>query len=325
MEFVAKYFTGNFVKGIAADTSFMVYGAQNGDQLSVMIMNRGFGESREYNLYLKDAGQTGPGLNLVVKGNRDDVYKDVIQPRATQVLIFKGDSVTKINYTSEDFDNERPPVYTKIKSETMKIRTKPLATINKREQPDNKKYVDLGTFYNFAISEEIHGKPGNTIPIPSGINDFNGVKFDARGIIQLASKVSFEKSHILYPEKITGIPVNTTAKKLCFLHSSAWESAKGTGVVEIVVHYANNQSRKILIKSREEVEDWWFHTENSIFPANAELAWEGSNDLVKDLGFVLKLYRYTWENPLPDVEITSIDLVSTMNDTGYMLYGITCL
>jgi hypothetical protein len=107
MEFVAKYFTGNFVKGIAADTSFMVYGAQNGDQLSVMIMNRGFGEPREYNLYLKDAGQTGAGLNLVVKGNRDDVYKDVIQPRATQVLIFKGDSVTKINYTSEDFDNER--------------------------------------------------------------------------------------------------------------------------------------------------------------------------------------------------------------------------
>jgi hypothetical protein len=115
MEFVAKYFTGNFVKGIAADTSFMVYGAQDGDKLSVMIMNRGFGEPREYNLYLKDTGQTCPGLNLVVKGNRDDVYKDVIQPRATQVLIFKGDSVTKINYTSDDFDNERPPVLSKKK------------------------------------------------------------------------------------------------------------------------------------------------------------------------------------------------------------------
>ena len=207
----------------------------------------------------------------------------------------------------------------------MEIRNKPLKIIEKRLLPNEKKYVDLEQFYNFAVSEEIHGKPGNTIPIPSGINDFNRIKFDARGIIQLASKVSYEKSHILYPEKITGIPVNTTAKKLCFLHSSAWESAKGTGVVEIVVQYANNQSRNILIKSREEVEDWWFHTENSIFPANAELAWEGSNDRVKDLGFVLKLYRYTWVNPLPDVEIISIDLVSSMNDTGYMLYGITCL
>lgn len=26
--------------------------------------------------------------------------------------IFRGDSITKIKYTSEDFDNERPPVYT---------------------------------------------------------------------------------------------------------------------------------------------------------------------------------------------------------------------
>ena len=228
------------MKGIAADTNFMVYGAQDGDQLSVMIMNRGFGEPREYNLYLKDSGQTGPGLNLVVKGNRDDVYKDVIQPRATQVLIFKGDSVTKINYTSEDFDNERPPVYSKILNK-MEIRTKPLKPIDKRQLPEEKKYVDLGPFYNFAISEEIHGKPGNTIPIPSGINDFNGVKFDVRGIIQLASKVSFEKSHIHYPEKITGIPVNIDCKKVVLLHSSAWESAKGTEVVEIVVHYANNQ------------------------------------------------------------------------------------
>ena len=44
MEFVAKYFTGTYLKGIAADTNFIVYGAQDGDQLSVMIMNRGFGE-----------------------------------------------------------------------------------------------------------------------------------------------------------------------------------------------------------------------------------------------------------------------------------------
>ena len=185
--------------------------------------------------------------------------------------------------------------------------------------------VDMESFYNFSLCEEIHGKPGNMLPIPSGINDFNGVSFDARGVIQLASKVSFEKSHIHFPEKITGIPVNCKVGKLCFLHSSAWESVKGTEVVDIVIHYADKQSRNIKIKSREEVEDWWFHTENSIFPDRAELAWEGSNNRVKELGFVLKLYRYSWINPLPGVEIISIDMISLMNDTGYMLYGITCL
>lgn len=53
MEFVAKYFTGTFVKGTLSDSSFIIYGAQNGYQLSVMIMNGGFGEPQQYSLYLK--------------------------------------------------------------------------------------------------------------------------------------------------------------------------------------------------------------------------------------------------------------------------------
>ncbi len=326
MQLVAKYFSGTYLKGTAPDSSFIVYGSQNGDQTSVMIMNRGFGEAKEYSLYLKEPKKKGAGLNLIIQGNRKGVYEDIIQPRTTQVLIFKGDSVTRINYGSEDFDHERPPFLLKKKTlTTMEIRTEPSKPIEKRQLPDEKKYVDLGSFYNFSLSEEIHGKPENTIPIPSGINNFNGVIFDARGIIQLASKVSFEKSHIIYPEKISGIGVNHFADSLCFLHSSAWESEKGTEVVQIVVNYANKETRTISISSRVEVEDWWFHLENSIFPAKAKLAWEGSNARVKDLGFILKIYRYTWVNPLPEVEILSIDLISSMNDTGYMLYGITCL
>jgi len=141
----------------------------------------------------------------------------------------------------------------------------------------------------------------------------------------LASKVSFEKSHLHYPEKITGIPVNYVTGSLCFLHSSAWESEKGTDVVRIVVNYANNDKRTFVIKNQIEVEDWWFHPEKSIFPSKAKLAWEGSNSRVNNLGFVLKLYRYACVNPMPEIEITTIDLISSMNATGYMLYGITSL
>nr|MDA3835436.1 hypothetical protein [Spirochaetales bacterium] len=111
MEFVAKYFTGSFLKGSVSDEDFMVYGAQDGDQLSVMIMNRGFGDAKEYTLYLKDTEMDESGLTLVVQGESDQVYHDIIEPRATQVLIFKGDSMTKISYSSEDFDKEVAPVY----------------------------------------------------------------------------------------------------------------------------------------------------------------------------------------------------------------------
>jgi hypothetical protein len=115
MQLVAKYFTGSFIKGNVSDSAFMVYGAKDGDRLSVMIMNRGFGEARPYTLYLKDKHKKGPGVMLVLDGKTKGVYKDIIQPRATQVLVFEGDSITKINYTSEDFDQERPPVYSTVK------------------------------------------------------------------------------------------------------------------------------------------------------------------------------------------------------------------
>ena len=111
MQFASKYFTGSFVKGTTTDKNFIVYGTQKGDQLSVMIMNRGFGEAKEFSLYLKDTKKTESGLNFIIHGKRKGVYKDVIQPRATQVIVFKGDSTTKISYTSDDFDHERPPVY----------------------------------------------------------------------------------------------------------------------------------------------------------------------------------------------------------------------
>ncbi|HER08692.1 MAG TPA: hypothetical protein ENO20_07250 [Bacteroides sp.] len=207
----------------------------------------------------------------------------------------------------------------------MKIRTQPLLAIEARPSDASKKYIDLGPYYNFSLSEEIHGKPGNTIPLPAGIHAYHGVKFDVRGIIQLASNVSYENSHIRYPRQITGIPVNQKADQLCFLHSSAWASEPGTDVVDIVIHYANQKTQTVTLQYQVHVEDWWFHPENSVIPPSAVLAWEGSNERVKDQGMDLKLYHYTWENPMPEVEITSIDLVSSMNDTGYMLYGITCL
>lgn len=116
MEFVAKYFTGTFVKGTTSNDDFMVYGARDGEQLSVMIMNRGFGAAKSYSLYLNATDKKATGVTLIVKAKRKGMYEDVIQPRSTQVIIFKGKTITKINYTSEDFDKERPPVYSVIKN-----------------------------------------------------------------------------------------------------------------------------------------------------------------------------------------------------------------
>jgi Glycoside hydrolase family 44 len=120
MQLVAKYFTGTFLKGIASADDFLVYGAQDGDQLSIMIMNRGFGEAKPYTLYLNDRTANTTGITLLVKANKEGVFKDSIQPRATQVWVFKGKTITRISYTSNDFDKGLPPVYTRLKNKKIK-------------------------------------------------------------------------------------------------------------------------------------------------------------------------------------------------------------
>lgn len=114
MEFVAKYFHGVFLKGTASDTAFHVYGADDGKQISVMIMNKGFGEAKNYTLYLKERKDTVSTLKLFIDAQRNGIYQDVIAARTTQVIMFKGKSVTKLNYSSNDFDNGLPPVYTQV-------------------------------------------------------------------------------------------------------------------------------------------------------------------------------------------------------------------
>jgi hypothetical protein len=107
--FVAQYFTGTFVKGDVSDDDFLVYGAVDGDQLSVMIMNRGTGSGQDYTLNLKKVSLGTTGANFYVDAGRDGIYEATIEPRSTQVLIFNGTNLKKITYTSDDFSNGRGP------------------------------------------------------------------------------------------------------------------------------------------------------------------------------------------------------------------------
>jgi hypothetical protein len=115
MEFVAKYFKGQYVDGQSSSNDFVVYGAQNEEQTAVMVMHRAEGGAKEYSLHLNNTTSTGEAYELNVDAGLTDSYSDIIAPRATQVMIFRGDSIIKINYTSEDFDKEMAPVYSSFK------------------------------------------------------------------------------------------------------------------------------------------------------------------------------------------------------------------
>jgi hypothetical protein len=113
MEFIAKYFKGTYADGISTSENVKVFGAVDGKTVSVMIINRE-GGSQNYTLSLDDKIIKTEKLKLNVKAGLIKEYSDVIPEQTTQVLIFKGNELTKWTYSSDDFLNDRAPTSVKF-------------------------------------------------------------------------------------------------------------------------------------------------------------------------------------------------------------------
>jgi len=118
MEFFAKYFKGNYAKATSTDNNLLVFGNKTDNQVSVIIMNRGYGYPKEYTLHLNDTATSGAVVKIKVDAGKPASYSDMIGERTTHVFIFRGDSIIKINYTSSDFDKQIAPTISTVKVAT---------------------------------------------------------------------------------------------------------------------------------------------------------------------------------------------------------------
>lgn len=159
MEFVAKYFKGEYVDGTSSSNDFVVYGAKNAGQISVMIMHRGFGYPKEYKLTLDNTTPSGATFSLKIKADTALAYSDMIGERTTHVLIFRGDSIIKINYSGIDFDKGiAPQLYTvKISDRLPNVPTGFKAVSNSYNSTDLSWIDAADNEFGYIVDREING------------------------------------------------------------------------------------------------------------------------------------------------------------------------
>jgi len=187
----------------------------------------------------------------------------------------------------------------------------------------NCKFIDLSSFYNHSLDDDIHHKPGNNLKdVPHGINVFASTAFNVNGLVQLAGSISKEKTGLDYPQVVKNIPVNLQGEKLSFLQGSSWHDAAKTIIGEYRIHYINGHTEIIPIVYLVHVADWWVLPGDSK-PVDAELAWKGDNDRTQSLEYSVQLYKYTWINPFPLIEIKTIDFISDGQESAPFLMAIT--
>jgi hypothetical protein len=184
----------------------------------------------------------------------------------------------------------------------------------------------LSAHYNAALTET--WLPTNVVTagndlsaLPRGLQQFNSVPFDVRGVIQLSGG-ALENSGGRFPPEITGIQVGRRCRKIHFLHGAAWSARAGTHIGSYVVHYVGGESREVKILFGQNVREWLAPPAPQLL-TSAAVAWEGSNPAGRALGLSVRLYQMTWLNPQPDTEVQRIDFKSTLENPAPFLIAIT--
>ena len=173
--------------------------------------------------------------------------------------------------------------------------------------------IDLSHFYNASLTIPWHpGPAGNHLgELPRGIQSFAGTRFDVRGLVQVVGSPQ-ANPRFRYPKEVRGMPISRMLSRLQFLHAiQGGQPPDGTRVGHYDVHFANGRREEIPISYGRDARDWWKQPDDPVGATGAVLAWQGSNPGNRKEGRQgIRLFKRTWENPAPEVEVTTVDFVA---------------
>ena len=194
--------------------------------------------------------------------------------------------------------------------------------IPQRDPQSGPNLIDLGPFFNAALNDELmNGRwPQNSLAgLPAGRHRLGGVDFDVRDALQ-GSRDGW--STVAYPDAVRDIRVNRSFQRLHCLHGTSWQQPDGTKIGAYVLCYIDGKKLELPIVYGQDVRDWGDHADRQE-ATRATVAWTGQNSAASGLDVSPRLYQRTWDNPRPDVEVQSIDFLSTMTECAPFLIALT--
>jgi hypothetical protein len=180
--------------------------------------------------------------------------------------------------------------------------------------------LDLSKHYNALLLHlsQIDHSGKLLATYPEGRQNIGGVEFDVRGLIHLTGK----NFPISFLERVDNIVVNQKCAKIHFLHGAMYGAPEGVTVAIYVVHQGSGHT-EIPIVYGKDVKTRWFDSRQKSELDSPKVAWTSPPNSVGTAGKSLRLYRTTWSNPNPDLEVNSISFVSYLTESAPFLVAIT--
>ncbi|MBI2950123.1 MAG: protein kinase [Verrucomicrobia bacterium] len=189
--------------------------------------------------------------------------------------------------------------------------------------------LDLTTFYNAALDEDLHGIKGNNLKefLPSRTRAFGGVSFDVRGLIHLSAPAGGFRQ---YPRTVTGIPVKSRVQRLHVLHAAAFDNwyptLEDSRIAEYALNYADGTRHVFGVENGVHLHDWVYNTwepDQVAAVKKSGVVWEGKNDRVAHNPEQVALFKASWDNPHSEKPVESIDLIAPHKNAAPFILGIT--
>ena len=188
-----------------------------------------------------------------------------------------------------------------------------------RDPQASRNLIDLTPYYNGALGENWMN-PRDTRAhlgeLPRGIQRLGDTEFDLRGLIQV------EQECRRHPPKVEGILVGQRCRRLHFLHAAvnAGLLEDGLEIGQYLVHLADGTRYPIPLVLGRELVDWQIQRRKT----EAYLtAWEGENPASRRLGKKIRLFKTTWDNPRPEVEVRTVDFEAAHPGPSPFLVALT--
>jgi hypothetical protein len=157
--------------------------------------------------------------------------------------------------------------------------------------------------------------------MPTGKQTFVNVPFDISGAIFLWGARN-EAAGMVYPKSMPKIAVARKAEAIYACHAAFFESVPGEAVFEIVCHYPDKEATLGPIECGGDTHDWFARGDSATTNARSTLAWSGVGK-AGDRDQKIRMFVTALDNPHPDDEIVTLDLVSSQKQAAGCILAVT--
>jgi WD40 repeat protein/tRNA A-37 threonylcarbamoyl transferase component Bud32 len=195
-------------------------------------------------------------------------------------------------------------------------------TVPERDPRVRPELIDLSPHLDMRLTDDMNWWPNAAKKhdyglVPRGIHRLVGVDFDLRGSASIHQYQNF-------PGVLSDIVVNQKGKRIHFLHAEkdGRRPPIGTQIGQYVLHYADHEQIEFPIRFGVEIADTTLTEPEK--DATFQVAWTGTSERIKQFYptyKALRLFKATFENPRPDEEIKTIDVVATK--CTLLLFAVT--